>query len=146
MDPGEGRNSDPQFNEGFPYVGSPELRRAGVQCRARGGEDTHIDEVLPIADQQVPEDSRLVQVPQADHVLHSMDGGGVHGFDVAGILRGNPVLLGREQGQRKISQMRYHWDESQKQPNPDRRTRWKNIHGRPLAHRPQLLFLGHGSD
>ena len=117
-----------------------------MQCRGRGGEDTHIDEVLPIADQQVPEDSRLVQVSQADHVLHSMDGGGVHGFDVASILWGNPVLLGRERGQRKVSQMRYHWDERQKQPTPDRRTRWKNIDGRALAHRPQLLFLGHSSD
>lgn len=119
-----------------------------MQCRARGGgwEDTHIDEVFPIADQQVPEDSRLVQVPQADHVLHSMDGGGVHGFDVAGVLRGNPVLLGRERGQRKINEIRYHWDERQKQPTPDRRTRWKNIHGRASAHRPRLLFLVCGSD
>lgn len=119
-----------------------------MQCRARGGggEDTHIDEVLSIADQQIPEDSCLVQVPQADHVLHSMDGGGVHGFDVAGILRGNPVLLGREQGQRKITQMRHHWDDRQKQPTPGRRTRWKNIYGGALAHRTELLFLGHGSD
>lgn len=95
--------------------------------------DTHIDEVLPIANQQVPENSCLVQVPQADHVLHSMDGGGVHGFDVAGILWGNPVLLGKEQGQRKVSQMRDHLDERHKQPTPNRRTRWKNIHRRPSA-------------
>lgn len=91
---------------GSPTCGFPRAKESGEcieRARGEGGEDTHIDEVLSIADQQVPEDSRLVQVPQADHVLHSMDGGGVHGFDVAGILRGNPVLLGRERGQRKIN-------------------------------------------
>lgn len=108
--------------------------------------DTHIDEVLPVANQQVPENPSLVQVPQADHVLHSMDGGGVHRFDVAGILWGNPVLLGKEQGHRKVRQMRDHLDERQKQPTPKRRTRQKNIHKRSSAHVPQLLFLGQDSD
>lgn len=108
--------------------------------------DTHIDEVLPIANQQVPENSCLIQVPQADHVLHSMDGGGVHGFDVAGILWGNPVLLGKEQGHRKVSQMRDHLNESHKQPTQKRRITWKDIHKRSLAHVPQLLFLRQGSD
>lgn len=119
-----------------------------MECRTRGGGevDTHIDEVLPIANQQVPENSGLVQVPQADHVLHPMDGGGVHGFDVAGILRGNPVLLGKEQGHRKVSQMRDHLDERHKQPTPKRRTRQKNMHKRSPAHVPQILFLGQDSD
>lgn len=96
-----------------------------IQCRVvdRDGVDTHIDEMLPVADQQVPKDSCLIQVPQPDHVLHSMDGGGVHGFDVAGILRGNPVLLGREREQGKISQMVNHWDEGHEQSTLVRRTR-----------------------
>lgn len=117
-----------------------------MECRTRGGGevDTHIDEVLPITNQQVPENSGLIQVPQADHVLHPMDGGGVHGFDVAGILRGNPVLLGKEQDHRKVSQMTDPLDH--KQPTPKRRTRQKNIHKRSSAHVPQLQFLRQGSD
>ena len=80
-----------------------------IQCRVvdRDGVDTHIDEMLPVADQQVPKDSCLIQVSQPDHVLHSMDGGGVHGFDVAG----------------KISQMVNHWDEGHEQSTLVRRTR-----------------------
>lgn len=79
-------------------MGFKELRRAGNTVQRVDGDevDTHVDEMLPVADQQVPKDSCLIQVAQPDHVLHSMDGGGVHGFDVAGILWGNPVLLGRE--------------------------------------------------
>lgn len=96
--------------------------------------DTHIDEVFPVANQQVPENSCLIQVPQADHVFHSMDGGGVHGFDVAGILWGNPVFLGKEQGHRKLSQMKDHLDERHEQPTPNRRTRQKNIHKVSSAH------------
>lgn len=54
---------------------------------------THIDEVLPVADEQVAQNARLVEIPQADHVLHSMHRGGVHRLNVRGILRGNPMLL-----------------------------------------------------
>lgn len=54
---------------------------------------THIDEVLPVADEQVAQNARFVEIPQADHVLHSMHRGGVHWLDVRGILRGNPMLL-----------------------------------------------------
>lgn len=116
-----------------------------MECRTRGGGevDTHIDEVLPITNQQVPENSGLIQVPQADHVLHPMDGGGVHGFDVAGILRGNPVLLGKEQDHRKISQMTDPLDD--KQP-PQREGPDKRAYTRSSAHVPQLLFLRQGSD
>ena len=46
-----------------------------------------------VADEQVAEDAGFVKVAQTDHVLHSVDGGWVHGLDVGGILRGNPVFL-----------------------------------------------------
>lgn len=54
---------------------------------------THIDQVLPVANEQVAQNARLVEIPQADHVLHSVHRGGVHRLDVRGILRGNPMLL-----------------------------------------------------
>lgn len=63
--------------------------------RARG---THVDDAFIVADEQVAEDAGFVEVAQTDHVLHPVDGGRVHGFDVGGILRGNRVFLceGRE--------------------------------------------------
>lgn len=91
--------------------------------------------MLPVADQQVPEDARLVQVPQADHVLHPVDGGGVHGLDVAGILRGNPVLLEEDEDRERYVTGR------KERSTPGRGTRWENIHGRVC--RPQLLSPGH---
>ena len=54
---------------------------------------TNVDDVLLVADEQVPEDAGFVEVSKPDHVLHPMDGGGVHGLDVGGILGGDPVLL-----------------------------------------------------
>lgn len=54
---------------------------------------TNIDDALVVADQQVAEDAGFVEVPQADHVLHPVDGGGVHGLDVGGVLGGYRVLL-----------------------------------------------------
>lgn len=62
----------------------------------RGG--THIDEVVPVADEQVAQDASLVEVPQADHVLHAVDRRGVHGLDVRGLLRGDPVFLREARG------------------------------------------------
>ena len=56
---------------------------------------TYVDDVLLVADEQVAEDAGFVQVPQADHVLHAVDGGGVHGLEVGGVLRREPVLLRR---------------------------------------------------
>lgn len=64
--------------------------RSGGQS---GAEGTHVDEVLPVADKQVAQDARLVEVPQADHVLHTVDRSGVHRLDVCGVLWGDPVLL-----------------------------------------------------
>ena len=52
---------------------------------------THIDEVVIVSDEEVAEDASLVEVPEADHVLHPLDGGGVHGLDPP--LRGQPLLL-----------------------------------------------------
>lgn len=54
---------------------------------------THVDDALVVADEQVAEDAGLVEVAQPDHVLHPVDGGRVHGLDVGGILRINPVFL-----------------------------------------------------
>ena len=57
------------------------------------GRNTHVYEFFSVSDEQVAEDAGLVQVPQPDHVLHAVDGGGMHRFDVGGVLGGNPVLL-----------------------------------------------------
>lgn len=54
---------------------------------------THIDEVVSVANEQVAQNACLIEIPQADHVLHTMYRGGVHRLDVRGILRGNPVFL-----------------------------------------------------
>lgn len=54
---------------------------------------THVDELLAVSDEQVAQDSGLVEVSQADHVLHPMDGGGMHGLDVGGVLGRDPMLL-----------------------------------------------------
>lgn len=54
---------------------------------------TDVDDVLVVADEQVSEDAGLIEVTQADHVLHAVDGGRVHWFDVGGTLRTNPVFL-----------------------------------------------------
>lgn len=56
-------------------------------------ECTYINEVLSVADEQVAENPSLIQVPQANHVLHAMDRGGVHWLNVGGILGGDPVFL-----------------------------------------------------
>ncbi len=54
---------------------------------------THVDDLFIVADEQVAEDAGFVKVAQTDHILHAVDGGRVHGLDVGGILRGNPVFL-----------------------------------------------------
>lgn len=59
---------------------------------------------------------------------------------------GKSSAPGKRARPEKASQMRDHLDERQKQPAPNRRTRQKNIHKRPAAHVPQLLFLGQGSN
>ena len=68
---------------------SPRVRIKSLTARP----GTHIYELLPVSDEQVAQDAGLVQVAQSDHVLHPVDGGGVHGLDVGGILGGDPVLL-----------------------------------------------------
>lgn len=55
--------------------------------------DTDIDDTFGVADEQVAEDASFVEVAQTNHVLHPVDGGRVHRFDVGGILGGNPVFL-----------------------------------------------------
>lgn len=61
---------------------------------------TYIDEMFSVADEKIPEDSCLIQIPQSDHVLHPVDGSGVHWLDVRGILGRDPVFLKRMQIQR----------------------------------------------
>ena len=60
---------------------------------------THIDDTLVVAYEQIAQDPGLVEVPQADHVLHPVDGSGMHGLNVGGILGQDPVLLMGEQSQ-----------------------------------------------
>lgn len=54
---------------------------------------THIYDPLIVANEEVSENASFVQVSQANHIFHAMDGGGVHGLYVCGILRRDPVLL-----------------------------------------------------
>lgn len=49
--------------------------------------------MFSIADEKIPEDSGFIQITQANHIFYPMDRGGVHWFDVGGILGGNPVFL-----------------------------------------------------
>lgn len=65
--------------------------------------NTHINDFLSVSDEQVPEDSSFVEVSQADHVLHTVDGGGMHRLDVGGVLGGDPVLLGGERGREETT-------------------------------------------
>jgi len=55
------------------------------------GGATHVDQILLVPNEQVPQDASLVQITQGYHVLHSLDGGRVHGLDAA--LRGQPHLV-----------------------------------------------------
>ena len=52
---------------------------------------THVYLVVAVSYKQVPENPGLIQVPEADHVLHSADGGRVHRLDPS--LRGEPLFL-----------------------------------------------------
>ena len=52
---------------------------------------THIDEVVVVSDEEVPQYPGLVQVPEADHVLHPLHRGRVHRLDPP--LGGEPQLL-----------------------------------------------------
>lgn len=56
---------------------------------------THVDEMVSVSNEQVAQDAGFIEVPQADHVLHAVDRRGVHGLDVPGVLRGDPVFLRR---------------------------------------------------
>ena len=50
-----------------------------------------VDEVFVVTDEQVPENSGLVEVAEADHVLHTLDGCRMHRLDSA--LRCQPLLF-----------------------------------------------------
>ena len=53
----------------------------------------HVDEVVIVTDEEVPQYPSFVQVAQANHVLDSIHGSCVHGSDLGGGL--DPVLLFR---------------------------------------------------
>lgn len=55
--------------------------------------DTHVDLVLLVADQEVVHHACLIQVPQADHVIHALSRIGVHGAEGAKVLCLDPVFL-----------------------------------------------------
>lgn len=55
--------------------------------------ETYVDEALCVSHQEVPEEPRLVQVTEPDHVVHTLDRGGVHGPDGAFSLLVDLVLL-----------------------------------------------------
>lgn len=59
--------------------------------------NTHIYELFCVSDEQVTQNASFVEVPQADHVLHPVDGGGMHWLNVGGILGGDPMLLQGEE-------------------------------------------------
>lgn len=61
-----------------------------------GYKSIYIYEFFSVSDEEVPEDSSFVEVTKTYHVLHTVDGGGVHWLDVGGILRRDPVLLQRD--------------------------------------------------
>ena len=65
--------------------------KVGGAAGRRGG--THVDEMVSVSNEQVAQDASFIEVPQADHVLHAVDRCGVHGLDVPGVLRGDPVFL-----------------------------------------------------
>lgn len=54
---------------------------------------TNVDDAFIVADEQVAENAGFIEVTQTDHVFHPMDGSWVHGLNVCGILRANPVFL-----------------------------------------------------
>ena len=52
---------------------------------------TYIDQIFIVSDEEIPEDSCLVKISEADHVLDTLDGGRVHGLDPP--LRSEPQLI-----------------------------------------------------
>lgn len=60
------------------------LSTAGYRAHKKTGlvqkeKETYIDDAFFVPHQQVPEEPGLVQIPQPDHVIHTLHGGGVHG-------------------------------------------------------------------
>ena len=53
--------------------------------------NTHVDEVVIVANEKVSQDSSFMKISETDHILHPLDRGGVHGLDPP--LRGEPGLL-----------------------------------------------------
>lgn len=67
------------------------------QRNAKG--HAYIYNPVVVTDQEISEDTSFIQVPEMDHVLHPMNGGWVHRFDVCSILKRDPVLLHKRKTQ-----------------------------------------------
>ena len=52
---------------------------------------TYINKIVIVSNQEIPQNTSFMEVSKANHVLHALDGGRVHGFDPP--LGGEPLLL-----------------------------------------------------
>lgn len=72
------------------------ISTAGYRAHKTAGpvqneKETYVDDAFFVPHQQVPEEPSLVQIPQPDHVIHTLHRGGVHGLE--GDLLTDLVLL-----------------------------------------------------
>lgn len=57
------------------------------------GIETYVDDAFDVSHQEVPEEPRLIEVTEHDHVIHTLNRGGVHRPDAALSLLVDLVLL-----------------------------------------------------
>lgn len=62
------------------------ISKAGYRAHKTTGlvrkeKETYIDDAFFVPHQQVPEEPGLIQIPQPDHVIHTLHRGGVHGLE-----------------------------------------------------------------
>lgn len=55
--------------------------------------ETYIDVTFFVSDQEVPEEPGFIEITEPYHVIHTLDGGGVHGLDGALCLLVDLVFL-----------------------------------------------------
>ena len=69
------------------------LQRVVMSCVTgpQYSELTHVNLIVAVSYQKVPQDARLIEVPESNHVLHALYGGGVHRLDPP--LLSEPLLL-----------------------------------------------------
>lgn len=86
--------NEPQQSEmGVKKESTSDFSNVGIAAmfKSRLRQTSYVNEVLVVSDEQVPEDACLVEVAQADHVLHALHRCGVHGLDAP--LWGQPYLV-----------------------------------------------------